>query len=133
MLKPLVMVVLLAGSWPLAVTADDAPPQPVRTVWERHDQSGVPGKEIVIGTAVLPPGTAIGYHTHAGDESGYVVKGTLILKTRGQPDQTLNAGDHFFNVRGAVHSLVAPADGQGGTAVSTWIVDKGVPLATPVD
>jgi quercetin dioxygenase-like cupin family protein len=132
MLKPLLTLVILAGTLAMPVSADDTASTPTRTIWDRHDQSGVPGKEIVIGTAVLPPGTAIGYHTHAGDESGYVVKGSLILKTRGQPDQTLYAGDHFFNVRGAVHSLTAPAGGEGGTAVSTWIVDKGVPLATPV-
>jgi quercetin dioxygenase-like cupin family protein len=105
--------------------------QPVRTIFERHDQSGVPGKEIVIGSAMLPADTAIGYHTHPGDEAGYVLKGTLILKTRGQPDRMLNAGDSFFNPRGAVHSLVT-APGDGGTAVSAWIVDKGQPLATPV-
>jgi len=105
--------------------------QPVRTIFERHDQSGVPGKEIVIGSAMLPAGTAIGYHTHPGDEAGYVLKGTLILKTRGQPDRLLKAGDSFFNPRGAVHSLVAAPGGDGGTAVSAWIVDKGQPLATP--
>jgi quercetin dioxygenase-like cupin family protein len=132
MLKPLLALMILAGSLSMAVSADDAPPAPTRTIWERHDQSGVPDKEIVIGEAVLPAGTSIGYHTHPGDESGYVAKGSLILKTRGQPDQTLHAGDHFFNVRGAVHSLVAPAGGEGGTAVSTWIVDKGVPMLTPV-
>jgi len=132
MLKSFATGLMLAGALCVSVRADDGPPQAARTIWERHDQSGVPGKEIVIGTAVLPPGSTIGYHTHAGDESGYVVKGSLILKTRGEADRTLQAGDHFFKVRGAVHSLVAPADGDGGTAVSTWIVDKGVPLATPV-
>jgi quercetin dioxygenase-like cupin family protein len=106
--------------------------QPVRTMFERHDQSGVPGKEIVIGSAMLPAGTAIGYHTHPGDEAGYVIKGTLILKTRGQPDRLLKTGDSFFNPRGAVHSLVAAPDDDGGTGVSAWIVDKGQPLATPV-
>jgi quercetin dioxygenase-like cupin family protein len=106
--------------------------QPVRTIFERHDQSGVPGKEIVIGSAMLPADTAIGYHTHPGDEAGYVFKGTLILKTRGQPDRMLKAGDSFFNPRGAVHSLVAAPGGDGGTAVSAWIVDKGQPLATMV-
>ena len=107
--------------------------QPVRTVFERHDQSGVtPAMEIVIGSAMLPADTAIGYHTHPGDEAGYVLKGTLILKTRGQPDRLLKAGDSFFNPRGAVHSLVAAPGGDGGTAVSTWIIDKGQPLATPV-
>lgn len=116
------------------VAADDpkSSPEPVRTVFERHDQLGVPGKEIVIGSAMLPAGTAIGYHTHPGDEAGYVLKGTLTLKTRGQPDRTLKAGDSFFNPLGAVHSLAAASDGDGGTSVSTWIIDKGKPLATPV-
>jgi quercetin dioxygenase-like cupin family protein len=106
-------------------------PQPVRTVLERHDQSGVPGKEIVIGTATLPTGSGIGYHTHPGDEAGYVLKGTLILKTQGQPDKVLKVGDSFFNPRGAVHSLVT-APGNDGMAVSVWIIEKGQPLATPV-
>ena len=106
--------------------------QPVRNIIERHDQSGVPGKEIVIGTATLPPGSVIGYHTHPGDEAGYVLKGNLILKTQGQPDRALKAGDSFFNPRGAVHSLAVAPGSDGGMAVSTWIVDKGVPMATPV-
>jgi quercetin dioxygenase-like cupin family protein len=123
--------VLVTG---LSVSADEPKqsPQPVRTILERHDQSGVPGKEIVTGTATLPPGTTIGFHTHPGDEAGYVLKGTLILKTRGQPDRVLHAGESFFNPRGAIHSIT-PAPGSGEvTAVSAWIIDKGQPLATPV-
>ena len=118
----------------LNAAADEPKPaaQPVRNIMERHDQSGVPGKEIVIGTATLPPGSAIGYHTHPGDEAGYVLKGNLILKTQGQPDRALKAGDSFFNPRGAVHSLVAAPGPDGGMGVSAWIVDKGVPLVTPV-
>src|SRR5258707_11996121 len=73
------------------------PAQPVRTIFERHDQSGVPGKEIVIGSAMLPAGPAIGYHTHPGDEAGYVLKGTLILKTRGQPAPGPKTAARFFN------------------------------------
>jgi quercetin dioxygenase-like cupin family protein len=114
----------------LNATADAPPGQPVRTTLERHDQSGVPGKEIVLGTAVLPPATAIGFHTHPGDEAGYVLKGTLILKVQGKPDRVLKAGDGFFSPRGAVHSVIAAPGGEGGTAISTWIVDKGQPLAT---
>jgi quercetin dioxygenase-like cupin family protein len=106
--------------------------QPVRNIMERHDESRAPGKEIVIGTATLPRGSVIGYHTHPGDEAGYVVKGNLILKTQGQPDRPLKAGDSFFNPRGAVHSLMAAPGSDGGMAVSAWIVDKGEPMATPV-
>jgi quercetin dioxygenase-like cupin family protein len=106
-------------------------PQAKRTIIERHDQAGVPGKEIVLGTAEFPPGAVIGWHVHAGDEAGYVVSGTLVLKTRGQPDRTLNAGDTFFNPRGAVHSLMA-APNSDGAVFSTWVVDKDKPLAEPV-
>jgi quercetin dioxygenase-like cupin family protein len=116
----------------LNAAADEPGPQAVRNILERHDQSGVPGKEIVIGTATLPPGSVIGYHTHPGDEAGYVLKGNLVLKTQGQPDRALKAGDSFFNPRGAVHSLAAAPGPDGGMAVSAWIVDKGVPIATPV-
>jgi quercetin dioxygenase-like cupin family protein len=116
----------------LNATADEPGPQAVRNILERHDQSGVPGKEIVIGTATLPAGSVIGYHTHSGDEAGYVLKGNLILKTQGQPDRALKAGDSFFNPRGAVHSLAAAPGPDGGMAESVWIVDKGAPIATPV-
>ena len=128
-----IAIALALAAIVLSAAADEpgAAPQPVRTILERHDQSGVPGKEIVIGTAMLPAGTSIGYHTHPGDESGYVLKGVLILRTRGQPDRTLKVGDSFFNPRGAVHSLATVPGQEGGTAMSTWIVDKGQPLATP--
>lgn len=119
----------------LNAAADEAKPaaQAVRNILERHDQSEVsPGKEIVIGTATLPAGSVIGYHTHPGDEVGYVLKGHLIWKTQGQPDRALKAGDSFFNPRGAVHSLAAAPGSTGGMEVSTWIVDKGVPMSTPV-
>ena len=127
----LALIAAVALSLGAAAEQPKAAPQPVRTIFERHDQSGVPGKEIVIGSAVLPAGAGIGYHTHPGDEAGYVLKGNLILKTKGQPDRLLKAGDSFFNPRGAVHSVVAAPDGDGGTAVSAWIIDKGQPLATP--
>jgi quercetin dioxygenase-like cupin family protein len=123
------VIFVAAMAW--NAVADTPPSQPARVILERHDQSGVPGKEIVIGTATLPAGSAIGYHTHPGDESGYVLKGTLVLKIQGQPDRILKAGDSFFNVRGTVHSLAAAPGGEGGEAVSTWIVDKGQPLAIP--
>ena len=122
----LVALALSAGA-----VADDAQPQPQRKVLERHDQSGVPGKEVVIGTARLPAGTSIGFHDHPGDEAGYIIKGSVIWKVRGQPDKTLKAGDSFFNPRGSVHSVVS-ADSGMSLVISTWIVDKGKPMATPV-
>jgi quercetin dioxygenase-like cupin family protein len=131
-LAQLSLTVLVVLSLNAAADEPKADPQAQRTVLERHDQSGVLGKEIVIGSALLPAGTAIGYHTHPGDEAGYVLQGFLILKVRGQPDRTLNAGDSFFIPLGAVHSLAATPGEDGGIAISTWIINKDKPLATAV-
>jgi quercetin dioxygenase-like cupin family protein len=43
----------------------------------------------------------------------------------------LKAGDHFFNPPGAIHSLLAAPASGGGAVVSTWVIDKGTPLAAP--
>jgi quercetin dioxygenase-like cupin family protein len=115
-----------------AKAAAAVPTEVKRTILERHDQSGVPDKEIVLGTAELPAGAVIGWHVHPGDESGYVLRGDLILKVQGQPDRVLKAGDHFFNLRGTVHSMIAAPGTGGGMAVSSWIIDKGKPLADAV-
>jgi quercetin dioxygenase-like cupin family protein len=128
-MKSMLMFIPLAAVI-LGAAADE--PAPVsRTILERHDQSGVPGKEIISGSVVLPPGGSIPFHTHPGDEAGFVVRGEVLLHTRGQPDRVVKAGESFFNVRGAVHGVSAAPGGEGATVVSAWIVDKGQPLATP--
>jgi quercetin dioxygenase-like cupin family protein len=131
MKAPLVVLISI-GALALSAGAQNTNTSPavVRSAPEKHDQSGVANKEIVTGTATFPVGSSIGFHTHPGDEAGFVAKGSIILKTRGQTDRIVTAGESFFNVRGAVHSVVAGP--EGATVVSTWIVDKGVPLATPV-
>jgi quercetin dioxygenase-like cupin family protein len=128
------IVAILSVSLNAFADVPTSPPSsaPVRTILERHDLTGVPGKEALLGTAVLPAGSAVGFHTHPGDEFGYVLKGPLVLKIKGQPDRMLKAGDTFFNARGVVHSLATVPGSEGGTALSTWIIDKGEPLATPV-
>src|SRR5579859_5425888 len=119
----------VAAAASLTAAAQGAKPQIDRAILERHDQAGVPGKELVLGTVTLAPGAVAGLHTHPGDEGGYIVKGTVVWKVRGQPDKTLKPGDSFFNPRGSAHSIVGGAD--GATAFSTWVVDKGKPLVEP--
>ena len=120
---------VVAAALSLSAAAQGAKPQIDRAILERHDQSGVAGKEAVLGTVTLSPGAVVALHTHPGDEAGYIVKGTVVWKVRGQPDKTLKAGDSFFNPRGSAHSIVGGAD--GATVFSTWIVDKGKPLVEP--
>jgi quercetin dioxygenase-like cupin family protein len=127
------VVVAVIGTLFLEAVAQETKPQVTRAILERHDETGVPGREIVLGTAELSPGAEVPWHTHFGDEPGYVLKGDLILKIRGLPDRHLRAGDHFFNPRGVAHSLYAAPGTAGGVALSTWVVDKGKPLVEPAD
>jgi quercetin dioxygenase-like cupin family protein len=127
------VLVAAIGTLFMEAVAQETQPQVTRAILERHDETGVPGREIVLGTAELSPGAEVPWHTHFGDEAGYVLKGDLILRIRGQPDRHLRAGDHFFNPRGVAHSLYAAPGTAGGAALSTWVVDKGKPLVEPAD
>lgn len=122
-------------SLPLALlacaSAQADPAAPVRTILERHTLSGVPGKEVILGTAELPAGATIGWHTHRGEETGYVLRGSLVWRLSGQPDRLLKTGDHFINPMGSAHSVSTAADGEGALVISTWIVDADRPLAEP--
>ena len=128
----LTVLVLTVGALAMDSVAQETKSAAIRAILERHDETGVPGREIVLGTAELPAGAEVPWHTHSGDEGGYVIKGDLILRVRGQPDRQLRAGDHFFNQRGVAHTLLAAPGTAGGIALSTWIVDKGKPLVQPV-
>jgi quercetin dioxygenase-like cupin family protein len=125
------VLALLLCTLSIGVGAEDAksPSKVMRNVLEKHDLSGVDNKEIVFGKAIFPASGSIGFHTHPGDEAGYVLKGSITLKTKGKPDRRLVAGESFFNARGAVHSVEAGV--EGATVLSTWVVDNGVPMATP--
>lgn len=122
---------LFALAQATAPAPSGAQPAPIRALLETRDVAGVPGKKLMLGTVKMPPGAVASWHTHPGDEAGYVLSGTLILKQKGQPDRTLHAGDHFFNPSGMVHELLAGPGDEGGSEVSTWVVDKGKPMATP--
>jgi quercetin dioxygenase-like cupin family protein len=126
------LFVLIVAALGVAAHAQDNKPataaEPKRSILGRLDQSGVDGKEIVLGTVELPQGVTIGWHSHPGDEAGYILRGSIVWKVRGQPDRELKAGDHFFNPRGSVHSVTSL---EPAAVVSTWIVDKGKPMSEP--
>jgi len=98
--NPLTFSLTIALCLSASAFAGEPSPAPVRTILERHAQTGVSGKEILLGTAFLPAGAVIGFHTHAGDEFGYVLKGPLVWKRKGEPDRILKTGDSFYNARG---------------------------------
>jgi quercetin dioxygenase-like cupin family protein len=101
-----------------------------RVELQRHDTSS-PGHEAVLARGEFNPGAAVPKHTHPGEEVGYILEGQIALEVEGKPAVTLKAGDTFFVPAGQVHA----AKNAGTTpakVLSTYIVEKGKPLATPV-
>jgi quercetin dioxygenase-like cupin family protein len=100
-----------------------------RTMLQTVDLS-IPGREAVTAKAELPGGVSSGRHTHPGEELGYVLEGTVSMEIEGQT-KTLKAGEAFAIPAGKVHNATNAGTTQA-TIVSTYIVEKGKPLATPV-
>ncbi|MDB5461420.1 MAG: hypothetical protein JWO72_3161 [Caulobacteraceae bacterium] len=87
-------------------------------------------QEVVQGTAELDVGGQSGAHVHPGIEAGYILSGALEMTIRGQPPRRLAAGETFIIPRGVPHN-VRNLGQVPAKVTSVWIVDKGVPLATP--
>ena len=97
----------------------------------QHEPSSVPGREIVQVLTEIPVGVESGWHTHPGEEVGYIVAGTVEMLVRGRPALTLHAGDGFLIPPGTPHNArdVGPGTGQ---MLSTYLVEVGRPLVTLV-
>jgi quercetin dioxygenase-like cupin family protein len=95
----------------------------------QHAASSIPGREIVQVLTEIPVGVESGWHTHPGEEVGYILTGTVEMKIEGRPSLTLNAGDPFLMPPGTPHNALDLGP-DVGHMLSTYIVETGVPLAT---
>jgi quercetin dioxygenase-like cupin family protein len=90
----------------------------------------MPGYVRLVAEVTIDPGILVARHTHPGIESGYVVAGGLELPIEGQPTRMVKAGDGF-----QISVATPHAGGKNGdtktVVVSTYVVEKGKPLATP--
>lgn len=101
-----------------------------RTVLQQVDISA-PGREAVTARAEFAmPGATVGKHTHPGEEIGYVVEGAVNVEMNGV-SKVVKAGETFAIPAQTVHNATNAGTGKS-VIVSTYIVEKGKPLATPV-
>ena len=104
-------------------------PSLTRTIVAKADVS-VPNREAVVARVEVAPSGVAGWHTHPGDEIGYVTEGEATLMIAGQAPRKVSAGEGFVIPAGVVHN----ARNEGATAVrlvSVYVVEKGKPLASP--
>jgi quercetin dioxygenase-like cupin family protein len=98
----------------------------------QHKQSSIPGRDIVQVLTEIPVGVESGWHTHPGEEVGYIVSGTVEMRIEGQTTLVLNAGDPFLMPPGTPHNALDLGPGTG-MMLSTYIVEADQPLAQFVD
>ena len=56
------------------------------------------------------------------------MEGEIVLKVQGMPDQTFKAGQWFENPPNKIHDVCTV---PGFKVLSTYVVEKGKPLASP--
>jgi len=123
------------------VTSDDprstiASPQPsdalagkLKRTEIQRSTSSIPGRDIVQVLTEIPVGVESGWHTHPGEEVGYILAGTVSMKIRDKDTLTLHTGDGFLIPPGIPHNALDLGP-DTGRMLSTYIVDPSQPLAT---
>jgi quercetin dioxygenase-like cupin family protein len=107
----------------------DAPTYRIQRTELQHTSSSVPGREIVQVRTEIPSGVASGWHTHPGEEVGYVVTGRVDIEVEGRSTLRLREGDRFLIPPGVAHNAhdLGP---ETGVVLSTYLVEHGRPLTT---
>jgi len=94
----------------------------------QHRESSIPGREIVQVVTEIPVGVESGWHTHPGEEVGYILAGTVEMMIKDQPSLRLEAGDPFLIPPRTPHNALDLGP-DIGRMLSTYIVEIGQPLA----
>jgi quercetin dioxygenase-like cupin family protein len=95
----------------------------------QHSTSSIPGRDIVQVLTEIPAGVESGWHTHPGEEVGYILAGTVEMMIRDRATLTLHAGDPFLIPPGTPHNA-RDVGTETGRMLSTYLVEAGQPLAT---
>jgi quercetin dioxygenase-like cupin family protein len=93
-----------------------------------------PGKEITLITVDYPPGAVDPVHRHDAHAIVYVLDGTIIMGVRGKPEQTIKAGETFYEGPNDVHTVGRNASKTKPAKFVVFLLkDKEKPLLIPAE
>lgn len=119
-----------AGLVPAGASAQGARTPGLTRRFLSQTDGPMPGYTTIIAEVTIEPGVIVARHTHPGIESGYVVSGGTKLTILGKGTIDLKPGDGFQVPPETPHA--GDKNGPHKTVVvSTYIVEKGKPLASP--
>lgn len=121
--------IVVAGVF-AGAAASVAAAQPVQRTTLQEQPFPGPVIHTVTTRAVVARGGEVAPHTHPGIEMAYIADGQALVRIAGRPDQTVPTGGSFSVPDHVVHSV--RNTGQGPlTMISTYVVDRRKPLASP--
>jgi quercetin dioxygenase-like cupin family protein len=107
---------------------DDLAAKLERTEVQRGPLS-VPGREVVQVLTVIPVGVESGWHTHPGEEVGYLLSGTIQMMIKDHETLIVHAGEGFLIPPNTPHNALDLGP-ETGRMLSTYIVEVGKPIAS---
>ncbi|MDB5451420.1 MAG: hypothetical protein JWQ46_2753 [Phenylobacterium sp.] len=120
------LVATAAGLAPLAL----ATAQPVQKTTLQEQPFPGPIDHTVMVRTVVARGAQVAPHTHPGVEMAYVAGGQAVVSISGRPDLEVSTGRSFSVPNQVVHSVRNVGEGEL-TMVSTYVVDRRKPIASP--
>jgi quercetin dioxygenase-like cupin family protein len=119
------------GAVSASVQSDAAPaPSVSRRVLLTQDLQ-IPNYQTAFVEVIIPAGGREGRHTHPGSAVVHVLEGSLTLDMEGTASKTYQVGETFYIDSGKIHEGI----NNGNTrvkALASFVVEKGKPLASPV-
>ncbi|MBG6239986.1 quercetin dioxygenase-like cupin family protein [Mycetocola sp. CAN_C7] len=95
----------------------------------QHSSSSIPGRDIVQVLTEIPVGVESGWHTHPGEEVGYLLTGRVQMRIQDKPTLILEAGDGFLIEPGTPHNALDLGP-DTGRMLSCYIVEVDAPVAS---
>lgn len=107
----------------------EAPSGIKREILERMD-GPTEGYETIIASAEVEAGFQVPRHIHPGIESAYIVDGSAVVSIDGAGDREIKGGDAVQVPARRPHSL--KNGDKPMKIISTYVIEKGQPIAIPV-
>lgn len=107
---------------------------PTVTTLMSKDQTGIPGKEVLMITVEFPPGGKDPVHRHDAQGFIYVLEGSVVMQVKGGKEVTLTPGQTFYEGSDDVHVVGRNASNTKPAKILVVLVkDKGAPVLVPVE
>jgi quercetin dioxygenase-like cupin family protein len=104
----------------------------VATALFQTDLPDIEGREAVMLEVEIPPGAASASHRHNAHTFVYVLEGTVVMQVAGGEQQTLVAGQTFYETPSDIHSVSRNAsDTDPAKLLVVFIKQKGAPTTVP--